>query len=534
MRTRIGKFEIQRRLGEGAMGEVFLGRDPIIGREVAIKTIRPQIATGEEARERFYREARAAGTLNHPNLVTVHEFGEDDGTLFLAMEYVPGADLQVLLVDHSLTRPQILEIVAQVCDGLAYAHARGVMHRDIKPSNIRVDWHQGRPFVKVMDFGIARIAGSDMTGSGTILGTFGYMAPEYISSGIPDPRADIFACGVILYEALAGERPFAGDTTATVLYRIVHEDPKPLAAAHLHGISPAVQGILDQALEKDPSLRYQRAEVMSAALRSAKDPHWLGGVAMGTTASVKRSSREAPMPSAAPTSMPKPAKPTPQAAGKPIARAASGAGPWVAGLIAAAGLAGGAWYFLREPRQAPKPIPALAPAGAMDAGTTPVPSSSKTALPKSEETKAPIVEHKVISPPRPLPLFLEKSPEPPVNTERLQPPPESNGRSGINEASGDVESQPNRAHQLFQMMHRQDPQNARAYALDLVALYHMGQYGEMAALIQKAKANGVNPRAFNAYPRFRMMMKEEARARRIPQALSERMRAAGQNFHSGE
>ncbi len=535
MKTRIGKFEIQRRLGEGAMGEVFLGRDPIIGREVAVKTIRPQIATGEEARERFYREARAAGTLNHPNLVTVHEFGEDDGTLFLAMEYVPGQDLQTLLIDHSLTRPQILEIVAQVCDGLAYAHARGIMHRDIKPSNIRVDWHQGRPFVKVMDFGIARIAGSDMTGSGTILGTFGYMAPEYISTGIPDPRADIFACGVILYEALAGERPFAGDTTATVLYRIVHEQPKPMAPAHLHGISPAVQGILDQALEKDPSLRYQRAEVMSAALRSAKDPHWLGGVAMGTTASAKQSSREAQMAPTVATNMANTAKPPPTVAGKPSTKPMSSAGAWVAGVIIVAGLAaGGAWYWKRDPKQPPKPPVVVAQANPANSGTNPSPSTIQALAPKAEAPKTTPSEPKQKPSPKPLPVTVQKTLEPPISPEPPQPVQKSNEKSEINEAAGEIEGHPDRAHRHFQKIHREDPQNARAYALDLVALYHLNLYGEMAALIHKAKANGVNPKSFNAYPRFRVMMKEESQAHRIPSDVAARMKAAGHDFNPGE
>lgn len=527
MKTRIGKFEIQRRLGEGAMGEVFLGRDPIIGREVAIKTIRPQIATGDESRERFYREARAAGTLNHPNLVTVHEFGEDDGILFLAMEYVPGQDLQTLLLDHSLTRPQILEIVAQVCDGLAYAHARGIMHRDIKPSNIRVDWHQGRPFVKVMDFGIARIAGSDMTGSGTILGTFGYMAPEYISSGIPDPRADIFACGVILYEALAGERPFAGDTTATVLYRIVHEDPKPLDPAHLHGISPAVQNILDQALEKDPGKRYQRAEVMSAALRSAKDPNWQGGVAMGTTASVKPSGREAQMAATVATS---PAKTTVVI---PAAKPSSNAGAWVAGIIVLAGLAGGgAWYWARGQEKASEP-PVAAQINPPRSEPNPGVLAEKAPAPKSDAPKAKPGELPEKAPSKPAPAAPVEELEQPPRPERIQPVPEMTGMAELNEAAGEIENHPFKAHERFQRLHQQDPQNAKAYAMDLVALYHLNRFGEMAALIHKARANGVNPRAFNAYPRFRMMMKEEAQAHRIPQAVKERMKAAGHDFNSG-
>ncbi len=533
MKPRIGKFEIQRRLGEGAMGEVFLGRDPIIGREVAIKTIRPQIATGEEARERFYREARAAGTLNHPNLVTVHEFGEDDGTLFLAMEYVPGQDLQTLLLDHSLTRPQILEIVAQVCDGLAYAHARGIMHRDIKPTNIRVDWHQGRPFVKVMDFGIARIAGSDMTGSGTILGTFGYMAPEYISTGIPDPRADIFACGVILYEALAGERPFPGDTTATVLYRIVHEAPKPLDPSRLQGISPAVQGILDQALEKDPSQRYQRAEVMSAALRSAKDPNWVGGVALSTTASARQSSREAQMAPTVATQASGSARPSPVAVGSPAAKSPSNAGIWVAGLIVVAGLAaGGAWYWKYELKQAPA-APMAARSNSEESAGNPVSPSVKAPSPVAEEPKIPQAQPKEKPKPAPTPVITEAPPEHPA-PERQDPIQESPGKLAINEPPADIESHPFRAHQHFQAMQRQDPQNAKAYALDMVALYQLNQYGEMAALIHKAKANGVNPRAFNVYPRFRMMMKEEARTHRIPQGLRERMKAGGHDFNSGE
>ncbi len=535
MRTRIGKFEIQRRLGEGAMGEVFLGRDPIIGREVAIKTIRSQIATGEEARERFYREARAAGTLNHPNLVTVHEFGEDDGTLFLAMEYVPGQDLHNLLVDHSLTRPQILEIVAQVCDGLAYAHARGIMHRDIKPSNIRVDWHHGRPFVKVMDFGIARIAGSDMTGSGTILGTFGYMAPEYISTGIPDPRADIFACGVILYEALAGERPFPGDTTATVLYRIVHEQPKPLDPAHLNGISPAVQGILDQALEKDPNQRYQRAEVMSAALRSAKDPHWLGGVVLGTTASVKPSNRDAQMPPTVATNRSDPTNPPPKVADTRNPKASSSHGLWAAGLIVIAGLAaGGAWGLMRGQKHAPAP-PVLVQTNPPVSGTPPpTPSTFKTPVPKSEVLKVTPAEIKEKPLPKPLSAIVEKTTQPPSTPEQDHLVQESPEKTEINEAAGEIEGHPHRAHQHFQKIHQRDPQNARAYALDLVALYHLNQYGEMAALVHKARANGVNPKAFNAYPRYRMMMKEEAQAHRIPQGLKERMKAAGHDFNSGD
>ncbi|HEX9082634.1 MAG TPA: serine/threonine-protein kinase, partial [Holophagaceae bacterium] len=218
MLQQLGKFKILRQLGHGAMGEVYLGQDPAIGREVAIKTIRSEAALGPEARERFAREAQAAGTLNHPNLVTIHEFGEDQGMLYLAMEYVPGSDLGALFRERALAPVDLLEVLAQVCDGLAYAHARGVLHRDIKPSNIRVHREGAGWRAKVMDFGVARMEGSDLTSTGTILGTFGYMAPEYIRNGAAEARSDLFAVGVMLYEGLSGRRPFEGDTTATILY----------------------------------------------------------------------------------------------------------------------------------------------------------------------------------------------------------------------------------------------------------------------------------------------------------------------------
>lgn len=302
MPTHIAKYEILRHLGQGAMGEVFLARDPLIGREVAIKTIaQPQV---QGAADRFLREARAAGQLSHPNLVTIHEFGEDQGLLYLVMEYLPGEDLHALLARKALSPREVLEVLAQVCDGLAYAHARGVLHRDIKPSNIRVSRVGGKLQAKVLDFGIARVTGSDLTGTGTLLGTFGYMAPEYIQSGQPDPRSDLFAVGVILYEALAGERPFTGDSTATVLYRVVHDPPPPLRPQALVGISPAVRAVLAMALAKDPEDRYLTAEALAANLRSGMDPAWRGVGGGARTAVVA-----AEPPVARPSVLPTPAVP---------------------------------------------------------------------------------------------------------------------------------------------------------------------------------------------------------------------------------
>ena len=238
MFEKLGKFEIKRVLGNGAMGEVYLGVDPSIGREVAIKTILPAAAQGGEAKERFAREARAAGVLNHPNLVTIYEFGEDQGVLYIAMEFVKGHDLDELLQEQSLTRSEALEVLAQVCDGLGFAHRQHIVHRDIKPTNVRVQRDGRRLHAKVMDFGVAKISNSDMTATGMVMGTVSYMAPEYIRTGKPDPRSDLFAVGVMLYECLSGRKPFSGDTTPTVLYKIVNEPPDPIETEKAPGHQP--------------------------------------------------------------------------------------------------------------------------------------------------------------------------------------------------------------------------------------------------------------------------------------------------------
>ncbi|HJV22358.1 MAG TPA: serine/threonine-protein kinase, partial [Holophagaceae bacterium] len=283
MFKKLGKFEIQKVLGAGAMGEVYLGVDPSIGREVAIKTILNPGTQGPEAKERFAREAKAAGVLNHPNLVTIYEFGEDQDVLYIAMEFVRGHDLEELYRDQALTRSELLEVLAQVCDGLAFAHHAHIVHRDIKPSNVRVQRDGRRLVAKVMDFGVARVGNSDMTATGMVMGTVSYMAPEYIRSGKPDPRSDLFAVGVMLYEALSGRKPFAGDTTPTILYKIVNEPPDPIDTSQLQGISPAIKSVLDRALTKDPAQRFQTAEDFARALRAAKDPTWSGQMEEGTS-----------------------------------------------------------------------------------------------------------------------------------------------------------------------------------------------------------------------------------------------------------
>ncbi len=274
MLSRLGKFEIIRLLAQGSMGEVYVGWDPTIGREVAIKVIHTSAGMGPEARERFATEARAAGALNHPNIVTVHELGEEQGVLYLAMELVRGEDLATLIRAATLAPRDILEVLAQVCDGLAVAHRHQILHRDIKPSNIRVVWDGKLLQAKLLDFGVAKVINSDTTDEGTVFGTVNYMAPEYLQSGRPDARSDLFAIGVILYEALAGGPPFDGPSPGSVIYRLLHEQPAPLPVTAFQGISRDVQSVLNQALAKDPGGRFQTAEELAGSLRAAKDPAW--------------------------------------------------------------------------------------------------------------------------------------------------------------------------------------------------------------------------------------------------------------------
>ena len=271
---RLGKFEILRLLAQGSMGEVYVGRDPMLGREVAIKVIHTASGMSPGARERFATEARAAGVLNHPNIVTVHELGEEQGVLFLAMELVKGEDMGTLIRAGTLSPRDTLEVLAQVCDGLAVAHRHQILHRDIKPSNIRVVWDGKNLQAKILDFGVAKVINSDSTDEGTVFGTVNYMAPEYLQSGHPDARSDLFAVGVLLYEALAGVPPFDGPSPGSVIYRLLHETPAPLPPTAFQGISRDVQGLLNHALSKDPSNRFQSAEDLAGALRGAKNPSW--------------------------------------------------------------------------------------------------------------------------------------------------------------------------------------------------------------------------------------------------------------------
>ena len=274
MLSRLGKFDIVKLLAEGSMGEVYLGRDPILNREVAVKVIRPAQGMSPLARERFATEARAAGALNHPNIVTIHEMGEEQGVLYLAMELVKGDDLATLIRTGNLAPRDALEVLAQVCDALEVAHRHRILHRDLKPSNIRVAWDGHRLAAKLLDFGVAKVRDADITDEGLVFGTVNYMAPEYLQSGRADARSDLFSVGVILYETLAGAPPFDGPTPGSVVYRLIHEAPQALPPAAFQGISRDVQALVNRALAKDPASRHPSAEALAAHLRAARDPAW--------------------------------------------------------------------------------------------------------------------------------------------------------------------------------------------------------------------------------------------------------------------
>jgi serine/threonine protein kinase len=276
--SKLGKYEIRRELGKGAMGVVYEGFDPFIERTVAIKTIRKSLidqSEAEEALSRFRREAQAAGRLTHPNIVAVYEYGEDGDIAFIAMEFVVGRELKTFFGKGVRFPPEdALHIMAQLLDALAYSHERGVVHRDIKPSNIVIT---GKNQVKVVDFGIARIESSDLTQVGMILGTPAYMSPEQFKGATADSRSDIYSSGVIFYHMLTGERPFVANNPTALMHKVLSEEPKPPSEFN-PGISKALEAVVRRAMAKLPEDRFQTAAEFRQALLAA-DSRAAGGAA---------------------------------------------------------------------------------------------------------------------------------------------------------------------------------------------------------------------------------------------------------------
>ena len=267
---KIGKYKILGMLGKGGMGIVYKALDPDIERVVAIKTIRfDNFQDGtqkDDLMARFIREARAAGKLSHPNIVTVYDVGREEDLTYIVMQYIEGQSLQALIDSgRRFAPPEVDALMKPVADALDYAHNSGIIHRDIKPANILID-KASKPFLA--DFGVARMDTSTMTQSGTAVGTLSYMSPEQIKGQTIDRRSDIFALGIILYELLAGKMPFEGDNISTIVYKIVNEQPRRITEIN-KDIPAGYDLVVQKTLAKNPEDRYQTCRYLIAGLESA-------------------------------------------------------------------------------------------------------------------------------------------------------------------------------------------------------------------------------------------------------------------------
>jgi serine/threonine-protein kinase len=376
----LGKYEIRHEIGRGAMGVVYEGYDPMIKRIVALKTIRADQLAGADGPNviaRFRREAQAAGRLNHPNIVSIYEFGEDAGTWFIAMEKIEGRELkQCFETNERFTTADIVRIMSHVLDALDYSHRQGVIHRDIKPANIFL---LAGGVVKVGDFGIAHIETSNLTQVGAVMGTPSYMSPEQIM-GLPvDGRSDLFSAGVILYQFLTGERPFAGSATTT-MQKVLKEDPLPPSSLNVQ--APAgMDAVVRKALAKRPEDRFQTAREFADALRAAAPG--ASGAATEPTLLGAADATVMAAPAVAPAALATPAG----AAPAPAALAASpGRKSQTAALALAVGVAvvaigAVAWYIVQRP--------SAAPAAATQAQSAPMPAQPTPAAPASVAASAP-------------------------------------------------------------------------------------------------------------------------------------------------
>jgi len=268
--SRFGRYQVERHLGRGGMGDVYLVRDTVINRQAALKTIRLDTDLDSkqliEMRQRFYREAQTAGNLQSPYIVTVFDVGEDLGMSYLVMEYVEGQTLTQWMKKQRFSVPQIKHVIYHAGLGLAYAHENGVFHRDVKPDNIMLS---NIGAVKVMDFGIARVVESSLTRTGSVMGTPAYMSPEQVNGERVDGRSDAFSLGVILYELVTGQKPFKGDTVPSLWLAITKADP-PRPSSVDSDVHPAWDEILKKALAKDRNQRYATVKELAVAVRDAR------------------------------------------------------------------------------------------------------------------------------------------------------------------------------------------------------------------------------------------------------------------------
>src|SRR5271166_3838610 len=317
--TKLGPYEILSPLGAGGMGEVYRAKDTRLGRDVALKILPESFAREPDRLRRFEQEARAVAALNHPNILAVFDIGQHDGSPFLVSELLEGESLRAVLDNGALPQRKTIEYGVQIAHGLAAAHEKGIVHRDLKPENIFIT-KDGR--IKILDFGLAKLAQkagaglddvtltSSHTAAGVVMGTASYMAPEQVRGEAADPRTDIFAFGAVLYEMLSGVRAFRRDTPAETMTAVLKDDPPEFSSSG-HLVSPGLERIVRRCLEKSPEQRFQSARDLSFALEA------LSG--SDASAAVRNAGARRQMPLLA----------------------------WLAGALALAALAGGAWWIAR-------------------------------------------------------------------------------------------------------------------------------------------------------------------------------------------
>jgi len=390
---KLGKYEVRRQLGRGAMGIVYEGYDPFIQRTVALKTIRKELLDQDQAQEmlaRFQREAQAGGRLNHPNIVAIYDYGEDQETAYIAMEFIKGKELKELFAENTrFALPTLVGIMSQLLLALNYSHLHGVVHRDIKPANIIV-MDDGQ--VKIADFGIARLESSNLTQTGLVLGTPNYMSPEQFMGQHVDGRSDLFSAGVVLYQLLTGEKPFVGESTTTIMYQVLNNTPNPPSLLNVQ-IPAAFDGIVHKALAKRPEDRFQSGqEFLDTIIAAAEGKPFYSDVET-TIAAFKPAASSAQIG---------------EIRSKFAALIDANKKLWIAGgAVAALGTIAGL-VFLASPRQSGSPAPAiqanssqvsavetLAPRADAQKNAdqkTPQPPPRKTAPKKIASTEKPLVD----------------------------------------------------------------------------------------------------------------------------------------------
>ncbi len=427
----LGRYRLLRVLGRGAMGVVYEALDERLGRTVAIKTVlRSHLdneSTAQDYAARFVREAQAAARLSHPNIVTVYDFGEHDDLSYIVMEFVSGRELADLFRSgHRFTLLQALQIMAELLDALAYAHAQGVVHRDVKPANVLVD-QTGH--VKLADFGVARVSSGtqDRTMPGTMVGTPNYMSPEQILGQPVGSRTDIFAAGVVLYQFLTGRQPFEGGGMFVVQRRILQEEAPPPSQVFA-GLPPSLDAIVARALAKRPEDRFETAAVFAQELRrvaadylpSPPLPVAPGAPVGGTNPPVDVNLDMPPAASPAPQSWVAPPAPTLPQGQRAATATATAKWPWWLGaaLLASAGLA---WWLMRAP-DAARPPPASAAALDLqrEAASAPSPPVAPVLAPVVVPTAAPVP---VVAPPVATPVTQAPDLAPSAAAEPVRPRP---------------------------------------------------------------------------------------------------------------